>query len=427
MMNKLFTLILCLGAVYTLLPASAVSSPSHPIQNNTEEMRQYDSGPMGQFAIGQWHRIRLSLNKKGEGVLALDPNRIVWDGYSPTWISTRMAERMIHVRARELKNSQFLVGRPKTAFPIRVYELTATDLPAGVSFITLGLGEKVRFVRSDHPNGICRLLLLENDRTRVVALDRVSTNTPTGGPVRDLFAYRTVFLDKKVNRASIISISGSLEQKTARLIFDANAMRLDAFGDPSVSTMMAPIPQEVKLVEKTDITTETAAIKRVFDLQGASVPMSLVVPKSGGRPARLIIKDDAGKSTGFLVLEQDFHSALPLMTSNWRLKKIVYNNDVTHTPERNGVYTLSFFADGQVAGRASANRFTGAFITTQERLWVSPLASTLAMSPTGNIEAEYLKALAQVSSYKIEGNELWLMIKYDSGTIILEREPQAKR
>lgn len=426
-MNKLLTLIFCLGAVYTLLPASAVTNATHPIQNNTEEMSQYDSGPMGQFAIGQWQRIRLSLNKKGEGVLTLDPNRIVWDGYSPTWISTRMAERMIHVRARELKNTQFLVGRPKTAFPIRIFELTATDLPAGVTFKELGLGDKVRFVRSDLPRGMSRLLFLDGDRTRVVALDRVSTNTPTGGPVRDLFAYRTVFLNKKVNRASIISISGSLEQQTARLIFDANAMRLDAFGDPNISTMMAPIPQEVKLVEKTDITTETATTKQVFDLAGSSVPMSLVVPKSGGRPARLILKDDAGKATGFLVLEQDYHSALPLMTSSWRLKKIVYSNDVTHTPERNSIYSVSFFADGQIAGRASANRFTGSYITSQERLWVSPLASTRAMSPTGNIEAEYLKALTQVSSYKIEGNELWLMIKYDSGTIILEREPQTKR
>jgi heat shock protein HslJ len=387
---------------------------------------RYDSGPLGRFALGRWQRVRVTTFKTGDAaLLTLDPNRIAWDGYSPTWASTRMAELPLRVRLREVKGYKTPAGKPKPAYPVRLYDLAPTDLPAGRRFADLGLGARVRLTVSDAPGVLPRLLLLDDrDRiTRVLLLEKDGAPAaPTGG---DLISLTTGFLGGETPaRTSYIRLSGSLSSGTVQVTVDGNAVGLDPVGDPAFSTMMAPLPREAKLTEKSDLSPEAAAAARVFTLDGADRPLLLLLPrKPGGDAPRLVLSDESGKPVGYLPLEGDYTAARPLTSAaSWRLVKITYSDGKTVTPEQGGTYSLQFTPDGRVAGRAGVNRLTAGYTVAGNRIEIGPTASTRAAALNPGVESDFLKALGQVGSFKVEGDELWLMLRTDSGTMVLRRD-----
>jgi heat shock protein HslJ len=405
----------------------AGGAPAKPAATSpTVSISTYDSGPLNTLAPGgQWHRIQLSVNPKGDGVLQLDPNRINWDGYSKNWMSTRMAPQSVAVRLREVKGIKNPPGQPRPAFPPRVFDVTPTDLPAGGKLSDMGLGGKLRFSVSNDRSKPGRLLLLDGSEriTQVIplAFDNAGAGGPPVGDAGDLISYKTAFLGGKMGRVSSIKLSGSVSSGAVNVILDGNAVMLDSYGNPSISTMMAPIPRQAKLIEKTDLPEDAAGNVRVFDLDGAPMPMSLVLPKTANGVARLIVNDESGKAKDYLTLERDYTTANPLTRSSWTLTRIAYSDDRTIKPEKGGSYALLFTPDGRVAGRADINRILTTYVVSEERLSIAPVASTRAAIPAGGIEGEFTKALANVSSYKVQGDELWLMLKYDSGTMIFQR------
>ncbi|HIK45643.1 MAG TPA: META domain-containing protein [Leptolyngbyaceae cyanobacterium M65_K2018_010] len=101
----------------------------------------------------------------------------------------------------------------------------------------------------------------------------------------------------------------------------------------------------------------------------------------------------------------------------WKLQQIQYNDGklLTANPPEN--YTVQFMGDGSVAVQADCNRGRGTFTTTDNRLAVSGLATTRAACPPGSISNEFVAALGDSNSYFFRDGELFIEIKYDSGSM----------
>lgn len=409
------TTLLGTGAVPPLSAQTSSETSITPIAINTTPYT-YASAPL-ETPVGSWRRIQISGRTMNEAVLSLDPNRISWDGYSPTWISTRMAEMRIRVKLSEVKG---LPARPVGR--LRVYDVRPQDLPRDMRPTDLGLPAKMRLVVADDASGPFRLLLLgENDRVdRIISLERQS---PTGAmPLPDDFSLQTALLNTPVDRANRIGIKGSLKTNTAELILDANATTRDAYGDPGISTLMLPLSVSVRLVEKTDLDEDAKKEVRVFDIEGGPQPMRLVLSRNSGGPHRLVVLDSGGRPTRFLSLEPTGGHVAPLMGATWRLESVQYSDDKKVVPPSGLVYNVQFLPEGRIAGRADNNRFTGTYTVAGPSLTVSPLAMTRMANVPGSIAGEFLRALQEASSFKVEGRRLLVMLKVDSGTIILTRE-----
>ncbi|MDX1935291.1 MAG: META domain-containing protein [Capsulimonadales bacterium] len=399
--------------IWLVSGVSSIRAQSFPRPGET-----WDSKPLGVFALGRWQRVRLTSEGKGKGTLILDPNRAAWDGFSPAWRSTRMAEVRLPIRFQAVKAVNRSSATPQTTAP-RLYDL----LPEGKrSLAASGIGPRLRLVTATLPTGPQRLLEWDAERiTRVVALER-SPRSVVALPETDRFAFKSTFLGRTWGRTALVSISGSLKDRTGRLVLDGNAMIPDPFGDPSISTMMAPIPQEVTLAERKGLPSTVMA--RVFTLEGAKPPMSLVLER-GGAAARLVLQDTSGKATGFLTLEPDRRAATPLFSSEWRLVEIVGAREtITPTEEE---YSLRFLPDGRIVGRAGVNRIAGFFGVAEDHLVFSPLVSTRAAALNPTVESAFLTALSKVRSFRSEGEELRLLLAGEVGAIVLKRVPLPSR
>lgn len=402
--------------------------------------RQFDSGLLGVFAPERWQRIQITVNRGNTGELHIDPNRGQWNGYSPNWVSTLMADQVLNIRLvpvhlrealtvfpndlpkdtavliRDLKEAQ---GKAKPAYRMRLFEIN----PAGD---TQGIFENVkwRLALSDDPTAAARLLLLEKDRiSQVILLEAKRSGSGTKGAATfDLLSHKTGFLGGKLDRLAFIGLTGSVSSGTVQITMDSNLVVLNALGIPTIMTMRMPLAKEARLVEKTDIGADVSAVWRVFSLEGALRPMTLVLPKNPMTgTARLVLNDEQGRGIGFQVLERDYRFVWPLVRDTWRLDKITYSDDKVIVPEKRGDYTLQFSPDGRITGRTNVNRIMGSYTVAGINVQFGITASTrAAANPT--VEYAFRKALSQVDSFKIQGNELWLMLKADSGTIVLKRE-----
>jgi heat shock protein HslJ len=85
-----------------------------------------------------------------------------------------------------------------------------------------------------------------------------------------------------------------------------------------------------------------------------------------------------------------------LAGTSWTLVELGGTADLAHL-----VPTLEFGADGTVSGFAGCNTFTGPSASTADELSLGPLATTRigCQRPASAVEAEYLAALAGVTSW----------------------------
>lgn len=89
--------------------------------------------------------------------------------------------------------------------------------------------------------------------------------------------------------------------------------------------------------------------------------------------------------------------------------------------------TLSFNAkDSRYYGRSAVNRYFGVYKTKGRSLTLGPAGSTMMMGPPLLMEAEreYIKALAEVVSYSVEGAKLQLETSSGQKLLFLETSPE---
>ncbi|MDF1515013.1 MAG: META domain-containing protein [Anaerolineae bacterium] len=130
---------------------------------------------------------------------------------------------------------------------------------------------------------------------------------------------------------------------------------------------------------------------------------------------QLVLSDGSGKEV--LVFSPMRHAALEdevWVLTGWNtgsaISSLIIDSEITLE-----------LADGQVSGTAGCNNYFGSYQLKDDTLSFGPIASTeiACMEPEGVMEQEtgYLKALAQVASFHIEGTALTMYDK--AGTTLL--------
>jgi len=83
-------------------------------------------------------------------------------------------------------------------------------------------------------------------------------------------------------------------------------------------------------------------------------------------------------------------------------------------PER---YTLKFDAKGRLQAKFDCNRGGGGYQISEGKLSFGPLMATRMACPEDSLDHLFMKHLADVNSFFVEGDSLYLELPVDSGTM----------
>lgn len=106
------------------------------------------------------------------------------------------------------------------------------------------------------------------------------------------------------------------------------------------------------------------------------------------------------------------------ISGEWVWNKTTMSDGKVTTPVKSDAFVLTLADDGMLSSTTDCNSLRGSYeILPDNGIKISELASTL-MFCEGSQEASYSAQLQQVNSFKRSGAELWLMLPFDSGTMI---------
>lgn len=110
----------------------------------------------------------------------------------------------------------------------------------------------------------------------------------------------------------------------------------------------------------------------------------------------------------------------------WQWEKTHFNDDRKVVPADPKNYTVQFREDGTVNVKADCNQKGGTYSASAEekRLFIEITHSTMAACPEGSSEDEFVRALSAAALYFIKDGELYIDLKYDTGTIHLSRQQE---
>jgi heat shock protein HslJ len=84
------------------------------------------------------------------------------------------------------------------------------------------------------------------------------------------------------------------------------------------------------------------------------------------------------------------------------------------TPDR---YTILLHPDGKIQARFDCNRGGGNYEITKGKLSFGPMMTTRMACPPDTLDAQFMRDLQRVSSFFLEGGQLYLELPLDSGTM----------
>lgn len=109
-----------------------------------------------------------------------------------------------------------------------------------------------------------------------------------------------------------------------------------------------------------------------------------------------------------------------LTSKEWTWVNTQMNDDTTTSPSKEGAFTLTFNEDGTVRVTTDCNNGNGSYeLGADNTITFGPMATTM-MFCEGSSETDFYQQLSNVGSYAIQDGQLWLMLKYDSGSMVFE-------
>jgi len=86
-------------------------------------------------------------------------------------------------------------------------------------------------------------------------------------------------------------------------------------------------------------------------------------------------------------------------------------------------YTLLLAEDGTLKAKFDCNNGGGSYEISEGNLSFGPMMSTRMACPEGSLDMVFMRDLARVSSFFLEGGNLYLELPYDSGTMKFRAAP----
>lgn len=109
-----------------------------------------------------------------------------------------------------------------------------------------------------------------------------------------------------------------------------------------------------------------------------------------------------------------------LVGKTWYWEQTIMNNGELTTPDKKDTFSITFGLDGKLSITTDCNNSSGPYKRDNNKLEFGLLMST-HMYCDGSQENDFIKSLTEVNSFFInENDQLVLMLKYDSGSIIFK-------
>lgn len=116
-------------------------------------------------------------------------------------------------------------------------------------------------------------------------------------------------------------------------------------------------------------------------------------------------------------------SATSAPLGTWLWQRSEYANDTTVVSQDPSKYTLELLADGRFNIQADCNRGSGSYTVSGPQITLQPGPMTLVGCPPGSQDAIFLRDLRQVATYVMDGDNLVLNMRIDSGNMIFSPQP----
>ena len=109
--------------------------------------------------------------------------------------------------------------------------------------------------------------------------------------------------------------------------------------------------------------------------------------------------------------------ASEIIRIEWKWQQTLYNNDTEVVPDDPDRYTVTFGPDGKIHLRADCNRGGGRYSVDGKNIIIELAHTTRAMCPPDSLEQTFIKNLNAARIYFLQQGNLYLDLKYDTGTM----------
>jgi len=139
-------------------------------------------------------------------------------------------------------------------------------------------------------------------------------------------------------------------------------------------------------------------------------------------PTRESTKRYAVNNGRLVAIAADEALAQPqLVGTTWQWVQSRYNNDTQAIPPRPENYTVQFKQDSKINIKADCNLKSGTYTTDGKQLSITILNSTMAACEPGSLEEPFVRDLTAAVIYFFQDGNLYIDLKYDSGTMKFSR------
>jgi len=118
------------------------------------------------------------------------------------------------------------------------------------------------------------------------------------------------------------------------------------------------------------------------------------------------------------------HEETPITGTVWHWVHTLYNDGKKAAPADPQNYTVQFLEDGTLSMKADCNMKGGTWSASpgEKRLSIEITHSTMAACPEGSMEDEFVRGLSGAAIYIMNEGDLYIDMKYDSGTMRFSRQ-----
>jgi putative lipoprotein len=149
-----------------------------------------------------------------------------------------------------------------------------------------------------------------------------------------------------------------------------------------------------------------ATIKIGDELAFTSDTIYPVITRGNGKEVNILLKSAARQKTA--TETGNAHGKVSLENTTWKATRVNDKNVAANENQR-APYIVLQSADHRVAGSGGCNRITGTYSVEKQTIHFGPMASTMMACPNGmGTEKDFLQALDQAHTWKIQGSELEL-------------------
>jgi len=106
-----------------------------------------------------------------------------------------------------------------------------------------------------------------------------------------------------------------------------------------------------------------------------------------------------------------------LLNITWEWQGSLYNDDTSSKPEDPTRYTIQFMEDSTISIKADCNMVQGSYTLQGNQITIETGISTLAACPPDSLDSEFLRDLTAASLYFFDGDQLFIDLKFDTGTM----------